>query len=506
LSLKYDFYFVFDFKTTIMKSSNLIYISIISAIILLLAPQCKNDSPSVLKAHVAFDTTLQVWDGFGVNYVELAQSTDPVKDPQEYGGFSLLTEDKRQEIIELIFGEDGLQPSIIKMFFDPFHQTKPGGDFDHESTTKWMRYFVKEGIKTTSRRNGDDIKIITTLYGPPAWATKQKILRGRDLDPEQYENLAFYMIDWVKYLIKTEKLPVRYLSLHNEGDSPNRWPLDGSHGNIGKGHDYNAFWRPTEVAHFLDFMPPMIRREGVDVGLTPGECTTWGSFASGFYQWAIHDNPEAIKNIALITSHGFGEGNVINSQANDLLRLKRPELHAWTTSMTWGNRRMLNEYDFVNLMRRNIYDAKVNAIIPWACIQTNTWVGGDPNPGTAFFVNQDGTYEIKPQYYYYKQLTRAGRPGMKVASVMIENAENTGTGLIAFASNGSKNPDAFIIMNLDKIPCELAISVSGTNADSFEAYRSSSSEKYKNAGEYIVTEGFLKYNAPPGSVTTFFAQ
>jgi O-glycosyl hydrolase len=489
-----------------MKFRYLICGVLFSGLILSVTSQCRKGSSSVIRARVAFDTTLQVWDGFGVNYVEMAQSTDPIKDPQEYGGLSLLTEEKRQEIISLIFGEEGLQPSLIKMFFDPFHQPEPGAGFDHESTTSWMRYFVKEGIRATSERNGDDIQIITTLYGPPAWATKQKILRGRDLDPEQYKNLALYMIDWVKFLVEEEDLPVKYLSLHNEGDSPNRWPLDGSHGNIGKGHDYNAFWRPTEVAHFLDFMPPMIKNAGLDVGLTPGECTTWNSFASAWYHWAIHDNPEAMKNIALITSHGFGEGNAINSQVNDLLRMKRPDLHAWTTSMTWRNRQMVNDFDFVNLMRRNIYDAKINAIIPWACIQTLTWVGGDPNPGTAFFVSAEGNYEVRPQYYYYKQLTRAGRPGMKVATVNVDTEGDTGVGLIAFASNGSGNPDAFIVLNLTDLPYKLDISISGAGSGTFESFRTSPSEKYSASGEFAVSEGRIEYDAPPGSVTTFFAK
>jgi len=476
-----------------------------STLLFFILIQCKQQAYNVIKASVAFDTTLQVWDGFGVNYVELAQSTDPVKDPQEYGGFSLMSEEKRQEIIDLIFGENGLKPSIIKMFFDPFQQKEPGAKFDHESTTEWMRYFVKQGILKTKERGGDDIQIITTLYGPPSWATKQKFLRGRDLDPSQYENLAKYIIEWSRYLIEDEKLPLKYLSLHNEGDSPNRWPLDGSSGNIGKGHDYNAFWRPTEVAHFLEFVPPMIKKAGLDVGLTPGECTTWGSFAAAWYHWAIHDNPEAIKNIALITSHGFGEGNVINSQASDLLRLKRPDLHAWTTSMTWGNRRMVHEYDFINLIRRNIYDAKVNAVIPWACIQTNTWVGGDPNPGTAFFVNPDGTYEVKPQYYYYKQLTRAGKPSMKVATVRVAGNEDQGINLIGFSSNGTKNADACIILNQSENNHKIELSISGTDASSFRGFRSSASEKYTEIGNFSLVNGKILYDSPAGSVTTFFA-
>lgn len=490
-----------------MKTTSRITGIFLTTLLILVCVNCQEQTSTEIKVRVAFDSTLQVWDGFGVNYVELAQSTDPVTDPQEYGGFSRLTEEKRQEIINLIFGEDGLQPSIIKMFFDPFQQNEPGGKFDHESTTAWMRYFVKEGISKTKARSGDKIKIITTLYGPPAWATRQKFLRGRDLDPTQYENLAKYIIEWTRYLVVDEKLPVKYLSLHNEGDSPNRWPLDGSSGNIGKGHDYNAFWRPTEVAHFLDFVPPMIKKAGLDVGLTPGECTTWGSFANAWYHWAIHDNPEAMKNIALITSHGFGEGNAINSQASDLLRLKRPDLHAWTTSMTWGNRAMKFDYDFVNLMRRNIYDAKVNAIIPWACIQTNTWVGGDPNPGTAFFVDDQGNFEVRPQYYYYKQLSRAGKPGMAVAKVSVpKDASSEGINLIAFSSAGSGNPDAFIVINFTNKASELAISVSGSNKNNFEAFRTSSIEKFAKTADFLTEDGMVRYKAPAASVTTFFAK
>jgi len=64
------------------------------------------------------------------------------------------------------------------------------------------------GLAKTQER-GDELTIITTLYGPPPWATKQKFLRGRDFDPEMKEPLASYMIDWVKFLRETEGFPVR---------------------------------------------------------------------------------------------------------------------------------------------------------------------------------------------------------------------------------------------------------------------------------------------------------
>lgn len=457
-----------------------------------------------VKTKVDFVNTLQDWDGFGINYVEVAQTIDYEQDPQEYGGFSRLNEQQRQELLDMVFGEDGLKVNIIKMFFDPFHQKKPGDEFDHETTSEWMRYFAHQGINKTKERNGENIEIITTLYGPPAWATKQKILRGRDMDPEFFTDVALYMIDWVRYLKETEKLPVKYLSLHNEGDSPGRWPMDASKdGNIGTGHDYNSFWLPEQVAHFLDFMGPMMKASGLDVGLTPGECTTWDHMSRYWYHWAIYKNPKALENMALITSHGFGIGRGINSEANDLLRMRRPELHSWTTSMSWGGRDNRKDYDFVYLMKRNIYDAKVNAIIPWAAFQTNTWVGGDPNPACAFFIHEDGKYEVRPGYYFYKQLAPIGQRGMKVASVSTEAREKVE--MIGFASNGTKHPDAFLVMNLSDEEMEMEVEVKGTRATKFEASRSTMEEKNVSLGIFKLKDGKLIYKAPAGSVSTFIA-
>ncbi|NJO03958.1 MAG: hypothetical protein HC880_21815 [Bacteroidia bacterium] len=85
---------------------------------------------------VDFSKKLRDWDGFGFNYVETAQTWDYEKDPQEYGGFSLLDEQEKQKIIDLIFGEDGLKVGLVKMFLDPHHQQALKAPFDHRTTTE----------------------------------------------------------------------------------------------------------------------------------------------------------------------------------------------------------------------------------------------------------------------------------------------------------------------------------------------------------------------------------
>lgn len=54
---------------------------------------------------VDFSVHLQDWDGFGFNYVETAQTVNYETDPQDYSGFSLLSDAQKKEITELVFGE-----------------------------------------------------------------------------------------------------------------------------------------------------------------------------------------------------------------------------------------------------------------------------------------------------------------------------------------------------------------------------------------------------------------
>lgn len=458
------------------------------------------------RAEVDFSKKLRPWDGFGFNYVETAQTMDYDKDPQEYGGFSLLKEADRQKILDMIFGEEGLKVGLLKMFYDPFHQKEPGGKFDHETTTKNLRYFARQGLKKT-RAAGRDLTIITTLYGPPGWMTKQKVMRGRDLDPARKKDLARYLVDWAKYLRQEEGLPVKYVSLHNEGEDWMRWTQAGLTDN--PGHDYNLFWPPELVAEMIKIVHDTLRAEGLEeVGVTPGENTNWYRWGTWGYADAIADDPEALRKLGLITSHGFYSGNYgrwfgeHKSVGIDLLREQRPELHAWVTSTSWS------AMDAKNIKEHhgNIYTAKVNGIIPWAGIQRPTkWVKGDPNPGSAFRVHEDGTWEVRRGYYFYKQVSRAGQPGMAVTRTSALDSE---IAIIGFAGNGSGNPDAAVVINLAGKSKKVHLTVKGSASKTFRAFRTSEDEKdkYADVGRYQVESGAIVYEAPAGSVTTFFGE
>lgn len=460
---------------------------------------------TAVRAEVDFGSRLREWDGFGFNYVETAQTRDYSSQPQDYGGLSLLSEDDRREIIDLVFGDDGLRCGLLKMFLDPFHQDEPGGKYDHARTTQWMRYFAREGVKK-ARQSGRDVSIITTLYGPPAYMTRQKTLRGRDLDPAHKSDLVHYVVDWVRYLRQTEGLPVRYVSLHNEGEDWRRWTKAGLTDR--PSHDYNLFWPPEQVTEFIPLLSSALKEAGLaDVGVTCGEPTNWYRFDAWGYADAITDDSDALRQLALITSHGFYSGTYgqwfgeHKSAGIDKLRALRPDLHAWVTSTSWS------QMDARNIKEHhgNTYTAKVNGIIPWAGIQRpSQWIGGDPNPGSAFTVHEDGSWEVRRGYWFYKQVTTAGQPGMAVVRTSAMDSE---IAVIAFDDNGTENPDAFVVVNIgsDK---KVSLRIKGTSATSFTAFRTNQegTEKFAALGSQDVESGVLIYDAPGGSTTTFFAK
>ena len=186
----------------------------------------------------------------------------------------------------------------------------------------------------------------------------------------------------------------------------------------------------------------------------------------------------------------------------DLLREKRPMLKAWVTSTSWSNMDAKN----IKEMHGNIYSTKVNGIIPWAGIQRPPlWVGGDPNPGSAFTVHEDGTYDVRRGYFFYKQVTRAGQPGMQVARTMSMDSE---VALIAFSANETKNTDAFIVVNWSGWDKKVSVTISGTKSTEFETFQTTEDESklYDPSGKYVLKDGKIIFDSPKGSVTTFFGK
>jgi O-glycosyl hydrolase len=464
----------------------------------------------MLRARVDFAKHLRAWDGFGVNYVAAAQTRDWSQWPQDYGSFGLLQERDRQEIIDLIFGDDGLKPTLGKMFIDSLQAgtSKPAGVnpdpmaldpriYDHETTTTWMRWFWREGLKRL-RARGEEPRLVATLYGPAPWMTKQKILRGRDIDPAEKYEIAKYIISFARHMIEKEGIPIRFLSLHNEGgiEEMRRWPADGGDAPEYAKHDYNCIWPVETVAEFIAFMREMLDRQGLrQVALGNGECTRLDGTVK--YVEAIVRNPAALANYGLVTSHGFGRDDSMFTSAHlDVVRRVKPDFHGWVTSASWGRMDM----SFLRTIHHHIMTSQVNGYIPWAVVQRHSqWVGGDPNPGTAILIDDQGRWSVQRGYTLFKHYCRVGRAGMAVADAQDASAEVLVT---AFAAAGTKSADAAVVLNTGEAPQKLELRLDGSRHRRFSVVATDDSRSYERLADAVPAQGVLSLELPPRSVHT----
>jgi O-glycosyl hydrolase len=335
----------------------------------------------------------------------------------------------------------------------------------------------------------------------------QKQFNGRDLDFSRKEDLAMYLADWLKYL-KKEDIPVKYISLFNEADKPHGYNKEG----VVKPEqifDYNTFWSPPQVAEFMPYLRKVLDTEKLtDIGITPGECSNWENFNSHLYDWTIAANPEALDALSLISCHSFGSAGPGGAAGIRYIKRYKPDIHAWVTSSSWGN----NDLHMPEQIAININNIKANAYIPWAIVQTPTqwYLGNDPNAAPPIRVNENGTYEVTTTYKLYKHFTRVGKAGMHIVPVV---SPSSSIYLVGFSGEGTPYPDAFVVINTNNWSAnKLAIQISGGKSEAYQAIRTwkkyglKAIEEYAPIGDYKVEGGYIVYECPPHSVTTFIAK
>lgn len=445
---------------------------------------------------IDFQDTRQEWDGFGVNYVEMTHSRDGSY--EDYGSFSDMTDAEIEKVLQAIFGEDGLQPGVVKLFLSPYllrDAPRPGViDLDayrFEECLQQTIFFAKEGIRRAAEY-GVTLRFIATLYGPPPWATKQKIIRDQNIDPAQRDALATFMAGCVKYLREREQIPVEAISIHNEGEDPSRYPGF-------EGDDFNAHWTPDDIADMILRLRNQLHCAGLPrVKVTPGETKQWSRFEP--VAWKIGLNyPQVLDAVGLLTSHGF-DRDYIPTGLNFLRDHHRnpnlkPGLKAWVTSCSWYKS---GGVDFSTNIVGHINEVGVNALIPWAIIQKpSKWPEGDPNPNPPFLVNPDATVTLKKSYYYYQQLARAGKPGSHVVPVHGDTYRSIHS--VAFTG------DAIVLINAGQQARDFIFEIHHSD-EMFEAYRTTmDDDSFSPVGTFSLSDWQFTYTAPPLSTTTFFS-
>jgi hypothetical protein len=170
--------------------------------------------------------------------------------------------------------------------------------------------------------------------------------------------------------------------------------------------------------------------------------------------------------------------------------------------MTWRDMGSV----FVRDMYNAVYEAKINGLIPWAGVKRlSLWGGkGDPNPGGAFEVTEEGQLKVLKGYYFFKQVSQAGQARMQVCQTLSNDSDIK---VLAFAQGRSNQPDSFVLINSGERKRTVHIHLRGSAHDAFKACRTSESasgdENYRDMGMAAFENGVYVYLCPAKSVTTY---
>lgn len=184
------------------------------------------------------------------------------------------------------------------------------------------------------------------------------------------------------------------------------------------------------------------------------------------------------------------------------------ELPAYVMSDSWAS--MTLESQALAIIQSIVIE-KLNGYIPWAFIQNpSEWVGGDPNPGCAFIVSDNGTLTITKGYYYFKQFSRAGQRNMNIVD---SASDQSNIFTLAFGKGGNTVSDVydnFIILSLSQQ--EMRITIEGSDIEQYDMYRTSdgsSGDDFKYIGRMNTTatadgkNRYFMWNTLQGVVTFF---
>ena len=366
-----------------------------------------------------------------------------------------------------------------------------------------------EGLKSVADEYGVDIKVLLTVWSPPAsmkwgasfsWAGDQKAERfpdpniqtnhGGTLNPNMYEDYANYLIDHIK---EYEKIGVKVygLSLQNE-------PYFSQDFNS---CTYTVYW----YCELLNGVVPVIKKAYPDIKIFGSEnmlaMEGLGKNWEWFFHNAIKNDKNAPSNIDALAVHGYSDG-VIPSTGSALAEMwtnhtekfsKPLNKPAWMTE-TSG---YVDSWEPVNNRTGALGLAlDIHAALYYGNIEAWVWWQGSENPGSTSIGDYSlmaGT-TVGKKYYASRHFYRFIRPG----AVRVEATAPYSDVFVTAYHHPERSSHTLVVINSAKQ--EREINVEGANVPAtFQIYRSSASEDCEHVGEYL---SGTNLTLPPRSVVT----
>lgn len=368
---------------------------------------------------------------------------------------------------------------------------------------------VVEGLKSVADEYGVDIKVLLTVWSPPAsmkwgatmsWAGDQNAKRfpdeniqtnhGGTLNPNMYEDYANYLVNHLK-AYEEAGVKVYGLSLQNE-------PYFSQDFNS---CTYTTYW----YCELLNGVVPVIKKTFPEIKIFGSENMLHMEGLDKNWQWFYHNtirqNAAATGNIDALAVHGYSDGVApttgsaleemwSNHTEKFCIPMNKPAWMTETSGYVDSWEAGTNRPGALGLA------LDIHAALYYGNIEAWVWWQGSENPGSTTIGEYSlmaGTYTGK-KYYASKQFYRYIRPG----AVRVDATSPYNDVFVTAYHHPARNSQTLVIIN--SAAQKRDIIVEGTDLPAgFHVYRSSAAENCENVGDY--TTG-TNLELPPRSVIT----
>jgi O-glycosyl hydrolase len=369
-------------------------------------------------------------------------------------------------------------------------------DFDMEADGGRPQIFVDFGRGIL--KLNPDIKIIGTVWSPPAWMKVNKSITDKKsgsiraggygeftnrVDPKYFRHFCKWMVEYVKL---HDKLGVPFYAV-----SP------GNEVQFSQSFE-SCVWDGRDYANIIIMLREMLNAEGYGHVKTFGPETMTSHLyegGTGSYVKAIKDNPGALAALDVFASHGYEDGVKAEMSATSSRRfwdlIKDTGKPFWITEGGTGG------HDWPEPIQKGIGNALHNALVAGNCSAFVPWQITENRKSTHGIMLMS---EYTPKTYtamHYSRFIRPGaqridaQPGFDDVQVGAFLHKDTGElAIVAINPTEQEQVLNLAFKNL-KVPASLKV------------YRTSASENLKETGELTVNDNKAGFRITPQSIVTF---
>lgn len=344
----------------------------------------------------------------------------------------LYSHHKRSEIMNRLYGEQGLRLNIIRgelsTFFSPgenvydfgfdrdidipfsdpiFNLLDNGSDPDYKELYTRAQHWVLREAKQIHNVE----KIMFSSWSPPAYMKSNGSTVKGNLKLSQYKNYANYIVRFIKEF-QANGYPVYAVSPANEPEYAAEWT--------------SCLWLPgsTTLGPFIvNDLGPALQSEGLNTKIIFGENAQWSGIlgfimgSNNYVTNIINLNPRITNYNVIAAGHGYKDPITGNQPSitpfNKALQKGIPVWLTETSSTDGTNASMADGLNWAADWHRYLSDASASALVYWLGA-----VPGDNDEGLIFMnMNDRESYTLTKRYEAFGNFSRYIKPDSRRVTI-----------------------------------------------------------------------------------------